>query len=160
MKASSRPIIINAGHKKEVWVDLRGNSAKSGRSIDKGGHTPAAGEKIKTFEKFEKFSRTRRIYLGEKIPWPQPHQSTDEKLGGCKESEVIYDKDNCCAAGMQQLNILPTKCKAFLFDMRIFTAISFLSNELGELATKYQAWHKQTANEKQSAGMTYAPYYS
>jgi hypothetical protein len=53
---------------------------------------------------------------------------------------------------MQQLNILPTKCKAFLFDMGIFTASLFLSNEVGELATKYQAWHKLTADKNQSAG--------
>jgi hypothetical protein len=31
----------NGGHK-EVWVDLRDDGAKSGRGIDKGGHTAAA----------------------------------------------------------------------------------------------------------------------
>jgi hypothetical protein len=36
--------------------------------------------------------------------------------------------------------------------MGIFTASVFLSNEVGELATKYQAWHKLTANKNQSAG--------
>jgi hypothetical protein len=36
--------------------------------------------------------------------------------------------------------------------MGISTAIIFLSNELGELATKYQVWHKLTAVENQSAG--------
>jgi hypothetical protein len=55
---------------------------------------------------------------------------------------------------MQHLKILPTKCKAFLFDMGNFTASIFLSNEVGELATKYQAWNKQTADENQSAGRT------
>jgi hypothetical protein len=59
--------------------------------------------------------------------------------------------NKCGAAGMKQLNILPTKCKSFLFDMGIFTASVFLSNEVGELASKYQAWHKQTADENQSA---------
>jgi hypothetical protein len=52
---------------------------------------------------------------------------------------------------MQQLNILPTKCKAFLFDMGISKASVFLSNEVGELATKYQAWVKLAADKNQSA---------
>jgi hypothetical protein len=43
---------------------------------------------------------------------PNPTGATDDKSGGSKYSEVIDDKDNCGAAGMQQLNILPTKCKA------------------------------------------------
>jgi hypothetical protein len=77
----------------------------------------------------------------------------DDKSGICTESEVIDDKDKCGASGVQQLYILPTKCKAFLFDMGIFTASVFLSNEVGELATKYQAWHKQTVDENQSAGI-------
>jgi hypothetical protein len=62
------------------------------------------------------------------------------------------DKDNRGVAGMQQLNILPTKCKAFLFDIGISTASVFLFNALGELAKKYQAWHKLTSDENQSAG--------
>jgi hypothetical protein len=36
--------------------------------------------------------------------------------------------------------------------MGIYTAIFFLSNEVGELATKYQAWHKLTADKNKSAG--------
>jgi hypothetical protein len=36
--------------------------------------------------------------------------------------------------------------------MGIFTASVFLSNEVGELATKYQVWHKQVADENQTAG--------
>jgi hypothetical protein len=36
--------------------------------------------------------------------------------------------------------------------MCISTASVFLSNEVGELATKYQAWHKLTADKNQSAG--------
>jgi hypothetical protein len=36
--------------------------------------------------------------------------------------------------------------------MVISTASVFLSNEVGELATKYQDWHKLTADENQSAG--------
>jgi hypothetical protein len=36
--------------------------------------------------------------------------------------------------------------------MGIFAASVFLSNEVGELATKYQAWHKLTAGKNQSAG--------
>jgi hypothetical protein len=38
------------------------------------------------------------------------------------------------------------------FFMVISTASFFLSNEVGELATKYQAWHKLTADKNQSAG--------
>jgi hypothetical protein len=87
--------------------------------------------------------------LRKKIPWPTG--ATDDISGGCKDSEVIDDKDNCGAAGMQQLNSIPTKCKTFLFDMGVSTASVFLSNEVGELATKYQAWHKQTAEKHQSA---------
>jgi hypothetical protein len=49
-------------------------------------------------------------------------------------------------------HFLPTMCKPFLFDMGISKASVFLSNELGELATKYQAWHKLTAKKYQSAG--------
>jgi hypothetical protein len=72
--------------------------------------------------------------------------------GGYKVSEGMSNKDNCVATGTKELNILPTKCKAFLFDMGISTARVFLSNEEGELATKYQDWHKLTTNENQSAG--------
>jgi hypothetical protein len=37
--------------------------------------------------------------------------------------------------------------------MGISKARVFLYNELGELATKYQTWHKLTANENQSDGI-------
>jgi hypothetical protein len=83
---------------------------------------------------------------------PNPTGAMDGKSCGCKGSEVMRKKDNCGAAGTQHLNILPTECKAFLFNMGIFTVNIFLSNEVGELATKYQAWHKQTANKNKSAG--------
>jgi hypothetical protein len=76
----------------------------------------------------------------------------DGNTGGSKVSEGMSNKDNCGAAGTKELNILPTKCKAFLFDMGIYTAIVFLSNEVGELSTKYQAWNKLTADKNQSAG--------
>jgi hypothetical protein len=36
--------------------------------------------------------------------------------------------------------------------MGISTTSVFLSNEVGELATKYQAWHKLTADKNQNAG--------
>jgi hypothetical protein len=64
----------------------------------------------------------------------------------------MSNKDNCWAAGSKELNILPTKCKAFIFYMGISMSIIFLSNEVGELFTKYQAWQKLTAEENQSAG--------
>jgi hypothetical protein len=64
----------------------------------------------------------------------------------------MSNKDNYGAAGKKELNILPTKCKAFLFDMGISTASVFLSNEVGEMATKYQSWHKLTAAKNKSAG--------
>jgi hypothetical protein len=67
-------------------------------------------------------------------------------------SEGTSNKDNCGAAGTKELNMLPTKCKTFLFDMDIFTASVFLSNELGELPTKHQALHKLTADKNKSAG--------
>jgi hypothetical protein len=77
----------------------------------------------------------------------------DGNSGGYKGSEGMRNKDNCGAAGTQQLNMLPTKCKAFIFAMGISMASVFLSNEVGELATKYQAWHKLTADENESAGI-------
>jgi hypothetical protein len=58
----------------------------------------------------------------------------------------MRNKDNCGAAGTKELNILPTKCKAFIFYMGISTASVFLSNDVGELDTKYQAWHKLMAD--------------
>jgi hypothetical protein len=64
----------------------------------------------------------------------------------------MSNTDKCGAAGTKELNILPTKCKAFIFDMDIYTATVLLSNEVGELATKYQAWYKLMADETQSAG--------
>jgi hypothetical protein len=53
----------------------------------------------------------------------------------------MSNKDNWGAAATKELNFLPTKCKVLLFDIGIFTANVFLSNEVGELATKYQACH-------------------
>jgi hypothetical protein len=50
--------------------------------------------------------------------------------------------------GMKQLNILPTKCETFLFDMGIFTTSIFMSTEVGKLEKKYQAWHKQTGGSR------------
>jgi hypothetical protein len=76
----------------------------------------------------------------------------DDNSGGCKGSEGMRNKDNGGAAGTKELNILPTKSNAFIFDIGISTASVFLFNEVGELATKYQYWHKLTANENQSAG--------
>jgi hypothetical protein len=52
----------------------------------------------------------------------------DGNSDGCKVSEVMSNKDNCGAYGTKELNILPTKCKSFLFDMDISTASVFLSN--------------------------------
>jgi hypothetical protein len=107
---------------------------------------------VKKIKKIKISARQGEFILEKNPHVPNPTSATDDKSGGCKESEVIDDKDNCGAAGMQQLNILPTKCKAFVFDMDIFMASIFVYNEVGKLATKYQAWHKQTANKNQSAG--------
>jgi hypothetical protein len=59
---------------------------------------------------------------------PNPTVVMDGNSGGCKGSEGMRYNDKCGAAGMQQFNILPTKCKAFLFDMGISTTGVFLSN--------------------------------
>jgi hypothetical protein len=64
----------------------------------------------------------------------------------------MSNKDNCGVTGTKELDILPIKFKAFLFNMGIYTAIIFLSNEVGELTKKYQAWHKLTADKNQSVG--------
>jgi hypothetical protein len=76
----------------------------------------------------------------------------DGNPGASKVSEWMSNKVNCGAAGTKELNILPTKCKAFIFDTGISTPSVFLSNKVGELATKYQAWHTLTADKNQSAG--------
>jgi hypothetical protein len=112
---------------------------KSGRGIDKGGSRPAEGKMLNKIEKIEKLSSARRIYLEKKPNAPNPTGATDVKSGIYEKSEVSGVKDSCGAAGMQQLNILPIKFKAFLFEMCIFTASVFLSNEVGELATTCQA---------------------
>jgi hypothetical protein len=88
---------------------------------------------------------------------PHPTGAMDGNPGGSKFSEGMSNKDNCGAAGTKELNILPPKCKAFLFDMGISTARVFLSSEVGELATKYQAWHKLTADKNKSAGRPASP---
>jgi hypothetical protein len=54
---------------------------------------------------------------------------------------------------MEQLKCLPIECKTFLIDMGIFTASVFLSTEVGELAKKYQVWHKQMAEQNPSASI-------
>jgi hypothetical protein len=100
-----------------------------------------------------KNSAQQGAFISEKISYY--HHPTGAKDGnpvGSKVSEGMSDKDNCGAAGTKELNILPTKCKSFLFYMGISTASVFLSNEVGELATKYQAWHKLTSEKNQSAG--------
>jgi hypothetical protein len=52
----------------------------------------------------------------------------DVNPGGSKGSERMSNKDNCGAYGTKELNILPTKYKAFIFNMGISTASVFLSN--------------------------------
>jgi hypothetical protein len=58
-------IIRNKGGNIKSWVDPRGDGVKSGRGVDKDGIRLAAGKKSK---KIEKFSSTRRIYLGQNSP--------------------------------------------------------------------------------------------
>jgi hypothetical protein len=111
--------------------------------------------KIEKFEKFEKLKSSSRqgAFISDKIRYfPHPTGAMDGNSGGCKGSAGMHNKDNCGAAGTKELNILPTKCKAFLFDMGISTAIFLLSNEVGELVTKYKSWHKLTVDKNQSAG--------
>jgi hypothetical protein len=110
----------------------------------------AAGRPQKNYKSLKSSARQGEI-ISERIRHaPHPTSAMDGNSRGCKGSEGMGDKDKYGAAGMQQLNMLPIKCKAFLFDMGIFTASVFLSNEVGELATKYQAWHKLTADKNQS----------
>jgi hypothetical protein len=100
-----------------------------------------------------KSSAGQGAFISDKIrDAPRPNGAMDGNSGGSKVSEGMSNKDNCGAAGTKELNIFPTKCKAFIFDMGISTASVFLSNEVCKLATKYQAWHKLTANENQSTG--------
>jgi hypothetical protein len=98
-----------------------------------------------------KSSARQGEFISDKIRHaPNPTGAMDGNSGGCKGSEGMHNKYNCGAAGTKELNILPTKCKAFIFDMGISMVIVFLSTELGEMATKYQAWHKLTDEENQS----------
>jgi hypothetical protein len=100
-----------------------------------------------------KSSARQGAFISDKIrDAPHPNGAMDGNSGGSKVSEGMSNKDNCGAAGTKELNILPTKCKAFIFDIGIFTASVLLFNEVDELATKYQAWRKLTADENQSAG--------
>jgi hypothetical protein len=150
-------IVGNEGGSIQSWFDTRGDGAKSCRGVDKGGIRPATGKKSKKLKNVEnlkilKSSARQGEFISDKIRHaPNPTGAMDGHPGGCKGSEGMGNKDNYGATGTKELNILPTKCKSFLFDMGISTASVFLSNEVGELATKYQAWHKLTADENQSA---------
>jgi hypothetical protein len=89
--------------------------------------------------------------------YPIPHGpnqtgATDDKSGGCKDTKVINDKDNCGAAAMEHLFEHRTyRVQKNIVDMGIFTASVFLSTEVGEFAKKYQMWHKQMAEQNASA---------
>jgi hypothetical protein len=108
-----------------------------------------------------KSSARQREFISDKLRHdPNPTGVMDGNSGNVKGSEGMRNKDNCGASGTKELNILPTKCKSFLFDMGISTASVFLSNEVGELATKYQAWHKLTADKKSKCWETYLSYYN
>jgi hypothetical protein len=90
-----------------------------------------------------KSSAQQGAFISDKISdYPHPTGDIDRSTSVSKGSEGMSRKDNCGAAGTKELNILPTKCKAFLFDMGISTASLFLSNEVGDMATKYQGSHK------------------
>jgi hypothetical protein len=108
---------------------------------------PGSIKKNKKWNKFEKLksSAQQGAFISDKISDDNhPTGSMDVNPVGSKVSEGMSNKDNCGATGIKELNILPTKCKSFLFYMGIYTAS--ISNAVGELATKYQAWHKLTAN--------------
>jgi hypothetical protein len=151
-------IFEKEGGSLKSWFDPRGDEAKSGRGADKGGIRPAAGKHSKNLKNVKtlknlKSSARQGALISQKIrDDPQTKGAMYGNSGGSTVSEGMSNKDNCGGTGTKELNILPIKCKAFLFDMGISTASFFLSNEVGELATKYQAWHKLTADENQSAG--------
>jgi hypothetical protein len=141
-------IVGSEGGNIESWVDLRGAGSKIDRGVDKVGIRPPQ-EKIKILKK----SAQQGEFISDKIiDALTPTSAMDGNSGGCKGSEGMRNKDKCGAAGMQHLNILPTKCKSFHLDMGISTASAVLSNEVGELAKKYQSWHKLMADKNQSAG--------
>jgi hypothetical protein len=126
-----------------------GDGAKSGQGIDKGGIRQNPGGNSK---KLKSSARQGAFMLDKFRDAPHPTGAMDGNSGGCKSLEGVRNKDNCETTGTKELNILPTKCKAFIFDMGISTASVLLYNEVGELATKYQGWHKLMADENQSAG--------
>jgi hypothetical protein len=74
----------------------------------------------------------------------------DAKSGGCEDTEIINDNDNCGAAGIEHLNSLPIECKKNLVDMGIFTPSVFLFSEVGELDNIYKVWHTQMAEQHPS----------
>jgi hypothetical protein len=51
---------------------------------------------------------------------------------------------------MEQLNSLPIECKKILLIWVFSQKKKFLSTEVGELAKKYQVWHKQMAEQNPS----------
>jgi hypothetical protein len=125
---------------------------RSGRHQARHGETSKNMKNETNLENLKSSAR-QGVFISDKISDdPRPTGAMYGNPGRSKVSEGMSNKDNCGAAGTKELNILPTKCKAFIFYMGISTASVFLSNELGELAKKYQAWHKLTPDKNQSSG--------
>jgi hypothetical protein len=71
-----------------------------------------------------KSSARQGAFISDKIcDDPHPNGAMDGNSGRSQLSEGMSNKDNCGAAGAKELNILPTDCKSFLFDMGISTAV-------------------------------------
>jgi hypothetical protein len=67
-----------------------------------------------------KISARQGVFISDKISDDnQPTGAMDGNPCGSKVSEGMSNKDNFGAAGTKELNILPTKCKTFLFYMGI-----------------------------------------
>jgi hypothetical protein len=96
----------------------RGRSEKRS-GVDKGGSRPAAGkiEKIEKLKKLKTSARQGEFILDKIRHAPNPTGAMDVNSGVFKGSEGMRNKYKCGAAGTKELNILPTKCKAFLFDI-------------------------------------------
>jgi hypothetical protein len=72
-----------------------------------------------------KSSARQVAFFSEKINYYlHPTGAMDINPGGSKVSEGMSNKENCGAAGAKELNILQTKCKAFLF-IRVFPQKAF-----------------------------------
>jgi hypothetical protein len=83
---------------------------------------------------------TARIPQGQNVP-----STKASKSGRIPDVSLIKTMVNGGTDGIEQLSGLPIEGGGILINMGISTVIIFLATEVGDLAKKYQVWHKQMA---------------